>query len=297
MIPIFGVNKDNKKNQMDHSGIFVTAKVSDALLEEYNAVCEQVLDREDEEQDRSRSVKRWERSFCSGAIVAAACLILTLVTGQFNAMLQDTPWTLIIALAYLVIFGIYMLCTRVIRKKRTDGADAVKSKPVENEEDHSSDGDDPRIKEIEDRIYASLGVPASAKAMDVLLFDYKTVDGAPVPQKSMKRVSFFNNEMRIFKDGSSFCLSDMDVRYEFPLAGVGTVKTVRGDFSLLLWSKSTPFDEGAYRLYGMKKDALDNVLFSIYHILELEKDGETYGLYFPCYELPVVQEILDVSVE
>ena len=37
----------------------------------------------------------------------------------------------------------------------------------------------------------------------------------------------------------------------------------------------------------------DNVLFGTLHILELEVDGETYGIYFPAYELDAVKALLD----
>ena len=47
----------------------------------------------------------------------------------------------------------------------------------------------------------------------------------------------------------------------------------------------------------MKKSAMDNVLFDTYHILEIEKDGEIYGLYFPCYELSAIEELTGLSAE
>ena len=63
------------------------------------------------------------------------------------------------------------------------------------------------------------------------------------------------------------------------------------------WNKAVPFDEGEYRLHGMEKNSADEILFDRYCILELEKDGETYGLYFPCYEINVIKELVGEFVE
>jgi hypothetical protein len=34
-----------------------------------------------------------------------------------------------------------------------------------------------------------------------------------------------------------------------------------------------------------------------YHILELEKDGETYGIYFPAYELAAIESLTLLKAE
>ena len=34
-----------------------------------------------------------------------------------------------------------------------------------------------------------------------------------------------------------------------------------------------------------------------YHILELEHGGENYGIYFPCWELPVFERLTGLNAE
>lgn len=302
MRPIFGVNRNDRKNLNDNSDIFITRRASDELLTEYETISDQVFREVEHEYDdefRRNRRKRMTMLLTVGAIVAAVNLILTIAFGQFNELLAEKPALIIVSIGYIAVFAVYMLCTRVLRKKSADVKEASEADASAGESNISSceDEPDPRIVAIENKIYASLGVTDAARTVDILCFDYKTVNGEPVPKKGLKTVDFVNRGMKIFRDGDSLCLVDEECRYEFPLAGLRTVKTVRGEFLLLLWTKSISCDEGEYRPYGMRKNSLDCVLFDTYHILELEKDGEVYGLYFPCYELPVIKEIVDVSVE
>ncbi|MBQ9113267.1 MAG: hypothetical protein IJY08_06770 [Clostridia bacterium] len=297
MKPIFGINKDNRKNRDDNSGIFVVAKTGEELLAEYDKIIDE--DADDSEYDkklRADRRKRTKRQMTLIAIFMAASLIITISTGNLGEALSEDPWMSLVPIVYLFIYIGYMLYTHVSGKNSAEDTDTSDEGATDEENGIDSYINDPRIKEIDSKIYASLGVPDTARSVDILFFDYKTEDGKPVPRKRNKTVQFVNDEMRIFKEGDTLCLANVYYRYEIPLADLGSVRTMRGDFSLLIWNKSTPCDQGEYRYYGMKKDPQDFVLFNTYHILELRKDGEVYGLYFPCYELPAIKELLDITV-
>ncbi len=300
MKPIFGVDKTDRKNDNDNSEIFLTARVSDQLTAEYEAITDKVFEENNKEFDKKEkaaSSKRTSKKLATMAIISVVCLVMLLATGQSSEIVNEDPWMILFPVALTAAFGIHTLYTRVIKKKDSPEEATADTDDSEDTLDLMSFENDPRVKEIEAKIYASLGAPETAKDVDILHFDYKLENGEPTPKKTFKKVEFVNVDRKLFKDGDLLCLVDEDCKYELPLSGARGIKTVKGEFSLILWNKPIPCDEGEYRLYGMKKNAMDNVLFDTYHILEIEKDGEIYGLYFPCYELSAIEELTGLSAE
>ena len=300
MRPIFGVDKSDRKNKNDNSEIFLAAKVSDELTAEYEAVTDKVFEENEKELDKKEkaaSSKKTSKKLTVFAILSAVLLVMILATGRSSEIVKEDPWMILFPVALIAAFGIHTFYTRVIKKKDTSEEATAGTDGSEDTLELLSFKNDPRVKEIEAKIYASLGAPETAKDVDILHFDYKIENGEPTPKKTFKKIKFVNVGRKIFKDGDLLCLVDEDSRYELPLSGTRGIKTVKGEFSLILWNKSVPCDEGEYRLYGMKKSAMDNVLFDTYHILEIEKDGEIYGLYFPCYELSAREELTGLSAE
>ncbi|MBQ7357657.1 MAG: hypothetical protein IJW65_02855 [Clostridia bacterium] len=300
MKPIFGINNDNKNDPQDNSCIFVVAEANEELLAEYEKKLDDELDQQWDnhyEQTNKAKVNRMKILSFVFAIFSAIMLVLHIVSGEISTLLRDNPFMVIVPIGYLLIFGIYMLWTRVIRKKNTDNTDTQCTGSSKEKDVAVSSEDAPSSKDICNQIYVSLGVPEFAQSVDILHFTYKTENGSPVPKKSLKTTEFLNSQMKMFRVEDTLCLADAYCLYELPLDKIGAVNTVKGNFSLLLWNKSTPFDEGEFADYGMKKDFTQRISFDTYCVLELEKDGEIFGLYFPYYELPIIKKILGIASE
>ena len=61
-------------------------------------------------------------------------------------------------------------------------------------------------------------------------------------------------------------------------------------------SKCEKHNKGIYKEY---KIATNNYGYTVkgYHVLEISKAGETYGLYFPAYERHIVEKITNLTAE
>ena len=285
MKPIFGTDLTKRGSKKNNCDLFLARTVDEALSEEYDQVCELVINESEQRSDATYEKSRKRLRLKSGkttlallAIAAVLALILFLVGGD-AALGKHIR---LVAPLALIIYALFLVARhRLIKDNDED---------EEGEQDESIERlfDDPRIKEAEARMNASIGVPETAPTVDILFFDYKMAAG----EIRRKDRSFTNLDMRIFVDADALCLSDTERRFDIPLADIRSLKTVKGDFSLSFWNKSVPCDAGEYRFYGIKKKHSFRYTFSTYHVLEVEREGERYGLYFPCYELPTLQELI-----
>ncbi len=286
MMHLFCINKDNRKNKDNNTAPFCAAHVSDALDEEYDEITDLVSDELWEKQHeayRERDRKKMRRMM----ILLEVLSLLYISTALFVGGLREHfPLTLLLV-AYNIFFIGMLIYTRFKKKnapteppaEETNGEDALAAYLK-----------DPRVIEVEEKIYASLGAHADARTVDILCFEYVTKDGEEAPRENC----FYNTEIKMYSDGENLCLLDLEARYELPVSSFRSLKTVRGEFALDAWNKATPCNEGEYRLYGMERTKKDEISFGVYHILALEKDGEEYGLCFPAYELPTIRELVDL---
>ncbi|MBR3298721.1 MAG: hypothetical protein IKI64_05885 [Clostridia bacterium] len=144
-----------------------------------------------------------------------------------------------------------------------------------------------------DKARSELGVPENAEAVDVFLLSYKLkngklkIDGDPF---------WLNGEVYAYRDGDALMLWGGEKVWAFPIKNMKGIKTVRAFKTAMCWNKKEKHKEGRfaqYRLipnnYGLRMKA--------YHILELEHGGESYGIYFPCWELPVFERLTGLAAE
>lgn len=63
------------------------------------------------------------------------------------------------------------------------------------------------------------------------------------------------------------------------------------------WNKDEAYNKGVYKQYKLVEDNLGRVSGKNYQILELNSGGKRWGIYFPCYELPVFEEITGLKAD
>lgn len=140
-------------------------------------------------------------------------------------------------------------------------------------------------------IYQELSVPDDAKDVDVLLFFYKIKEGEiKVQTKNMQVFQYFNPEFKIFADDENLYLANLEGKYAFPLSSIVKIHTVKKHIRIAGWNKDENFNKGIYKQYKLTTDNYGCVHCKQYHILELNHQGESYGIYFPSYELPSFEE-------
>ena len=144
---------------------------------------------------------------------------------------------------------------------------------------------------VTDAVYAELKVPADAESVDVLGFFYKVKDGdIRVCEKGVAQ--YLNPEFRVFADSENLYLVDLDGKYAFPLSSVVQMHTINKHIRIAGWNKEEKFNKGIYKQYKLTTDKYGCIHCKYYHILEINHNNESWGIYIPCYELPVFEEIL-----
>ena len=68
------------------------------------------------------------------------------------------------------------------------------------------------------------------------------------------------------------------------------IHTVKKHIRIAGWNKDEEFNKGMYKQYKLTTDNYGCVHCKQYHVLEINHQGESYGIYFPSYELPTLEE-------
>jgi len=151
---------------------------------------------------------------------------------------------------------------------------------------------------VANAVYAELAVPAGARDVDVLSFFYKLKDGqVKVQEKTMQLGQYFNPEFKIFMDSENLYLANLEGKYAFPRTSFVAIHTVKKHVRIMGWNKQTPINKGIYKQFKLTTDQYGCVHCKQYHILELRHNGQSYGIYIPCYELPVFEKLTGLQAQ
>lgn len=284
MKPLFAINlTDDKKNEVVNGSEFVTKTAS---IQNTDSL-------EENQEELKQSIKKsqlplWLQivTYICGiyALIVAASIIKNLDIG-FAQMFKNAPALIITA----PICGLIWLIFFVYSK--------IKSKKVlaeENVEQQIADID----KDI-DAIYAELGVPDDAINVDILMFRYKIKDGEIKPYGGMQNVPYLNFEIKAYTDGKCLHFADTENIYSFDLSELRGISTVNKRISTMNWNKEEHPRKGEFKQYKItvSDESVPYILYKPFHILEGEHNGEKYGIYFPCYELPAFERLTGLKAK
>jgi len=165
----------------------------------------------------------------------------------------------------------------------------IKKDRVYEKED--ADGKLEMIEVSAKRAFAEPEVPENAITTDIMLFRFVVKDGVCKAKESgLSATPYLNHEMRAYLKDYNLCLADVGGVYSFPLESLKRITTVKKRIILPEWNKEEAYNKGIYKQYKISSNQY-GVSLKPYYILELEKDGEEYGIYFPSYELPVFESL------
>ena len=54
---------------------------------------------------------------------------------------------------------------------------------------------------------------------------------------------------------------------------------------------------GEFKQYKLGVTYIGTIIVKPYHILEIERNGTLYGIYFPCYELATFEALTGLKAE
>ena len=280
MKPFYGVDiTHDKKNKNINSKEFITVTVDkeldEACLEEIN-------------EFYSKSAKADplllnlfnKLSGMFGLYLIAMLLVKGLEVGFDRVFGGNLVSMFIIGVALLVCYVV----TYFILKNRKKTAFGDKS-----EEEAEAE-----MNKHLDYLHTSMGVPDYAEDVDVLIFTYKMENGEPVPGDGDLEIPM---DFKAYSDSGALHLSDGAAVYSFNIKDMSGIRTVEKKIGLICWNKKVESTDAKYEKYITPSKKHSHGMIDKYHILEIERDGEITGIYFPSYELPTFERLTGVTAE
>lgn len=276
MKPFLGIDLTaDKKNDQPNGAVFLAAQPSSALtqaLEHSSKNAEATI-----KQSRLPLPLRIVQWICGalGGLIAIGILRalgnVTIVEAYHNA-----SWLFWIGGGCLVIWMILKLLS-IGKEKAVLGTE---------ESTHTLS----RLENTCDAIYSELSVPANAREVDILSFYYKMKgEEIKVCEKGMQTAAYLNPVYRVFADSENLYIANLEGKYSFPLTRIKGIRTVKKHIRIAGWNKDDSFNKGFFKQFKLTTDNYGCIHCKYYHILEIDQNGESWGIYFPCYELPVFE--------
>lgn len=147
-----------------------------------------------------------------------------------------------------------------------------------------------------DAVFDELAVPHDAKEVDILCLYYKEKNGN-INIRNKYDAYYINSVFKIFTEQDMLYLADIEGKYAFPLSKFTAIHTVKRYFTLMSWNKEEKFNKGYYKQFKLSMDNGGDIICRSYCIAEFDRNGTTWGIYFPCYELPIFEELLNLKAQ
>lgn len=276
MIPFLGIDlTSNKKNEQINGQEFLIQIPSSNLSD----FLEKSADKAEEKIEKAqlpfviRAIK-----FICGILAVIAITGILGAEVSLKESYQNAPglyWMLGICAVIWVVLWIFE------RRKESTVLETDESEQIFS-----------HLEKASDAIYRDLEVPADAKDVDLLMFFYKEKNGEiKVCEKGIQIAQYFNPEFKVFTDNEYLYFANLEGKYAFPLSDIVNIHTVKKNILIAEWNKDEKYNEGIYKQYKLTKDRYDCIHCKTYHILEIEHDGDVWGIFVPCYEWHVFEEL------
>ncbi len=194
---------------------------------------------------------------------------------------NEHPWLYIVCFASIA-FTFFSLKYLFPKKK----------KDIENDEEIKLASE--RAAAIESSLESRLGVSTDAVRVDVFSFNYKTKDNAFKPFANGRAT---NCEFKIFLENDKLCLVEISSgKYVIPFTSVKAIREEKGNVAFYMWNKDEKYNDEKYKEYKIVYDTHSH-MYSVkkYCVVELEVDGEVWGIFVPPYEAEAFKKVLGVN--
>jgi len=285
MKPIFGIDrtKDHKNDAMNNVA-FVACHTSPSLSQGLARLSEQA----ESTSERAKLPRVLRIIQLISGFLALVTIMGTVraLTGEDRISLsqayRNAPGLFWVAGIALVLWGVLKVMSLKTQKEVLESEEGVRAF-----ED---------LESICEAIFSELSAPKGTPEVDVLSFVYKIKDNE-VKAITLGVTSYVNAVFRIFADKEALYLVNLEARYAFPRDSFRAIHTVKKMISIDEWNKDMDVRDERYKPYKLSLTDTNIVNCKWYHILEIEYEGETYGLYFPSYELPIFESLTGLRAE
>lgn len=273
----------DKKNETANGSVFCIQKTSEALTRSFEASSQQV----DKTMEKAKlplplRILQWICTFV-GFVSLIGLLKGLGGVDSLEVAYRNAGWIFWLCGGSLLAAGLLKLLGR--RQEKT---------VLENEDSEQLLA---RMEGLCKAVYNELGVPENARETDIFSFYYKDKDGKIRHVSKVAPFNYLNLVHHVYGDEENLYLANLDGKYAFPKASLKAIRTVKEHIVAATWQKDVPYNEGFYKQFQLREDDYGCIHMKRYHILELEKDGETWGIWFPCYELPTFEILTGLKAE
>lgn len=287
MKPFLGIDlTTDKKNDRPNGAEFLVAKTSPALSRSFEQSSENA--EETIEQSRLPLPLRIGQWICGAVGLVVALGLVKGLGGENDVSLsqayQNAPWLFWLAGGSLLAFAVLKLIGR--RKEKTVLATEESAHTLR------------KFEGVCDAIYSELAVPSDAKEVDLLSFFYKVKDGSiKVCERPMQLWSHFNPVFKVFADSEQLYFANTEGKYAFPRSSLKAIHTLEKRVRVMGWNKTVAYNEGVYKQYKLTSDQYGCIHCKLSYILEIDRNGEPWGIHIPCYELPAFEELTGLKAQ
>ncbi len=284
MKPFLGIDlTTDKKNEQFNGTEFLVMQPSSAMAQSF----EQSSKKAEETIERSKLPLplRITQLICGGlGAISVAGIIRGLGTVSLNQAYENAPWVFWLGGVCLFIWGILKIISA--QKEKTVLETDESSYTLTN------------LEKICDAVYSEMSVPPDAIEVDILSFLYKIKNNnIKVCERGMQIAPYLNPEFKIFSDTNCLYIANLEGKYAFPLSSLVSIHTVNKRIRIAGWNKEFGFKQGVYKQYKLVRNNIGNIFCKNYYILEVYHNGVSYGIYIPCYELPIFEESTGLKAE
>ena len=281
---VFGTNKDAEAKTPD-GDVFITLKTDKELTAKIGRIVENTTELSNrQELPVWLAIVKW-----ISAIAAVIGLYMALVsvlhlnekTLPLSELYHNMPWLFNAAAVGAVLFIALFIVERIKKKQVKDSGELEKA-----------------IEEaltVTGLIDEKFGIPEDSPDIDVIAFDYKETENG-IESNSLSSLE----DLYAWRDGDDLKLAliseeDGAALYTLPIADMKGLAIERMGFNVTNWSKTWQPDPKQHERFGVKTGQFGFAGLSYCCALDIEKDGETYRLLFPAYELEQVAELTGLT--
>ena len=285
---LFGTDiTQNKKNDKSDGDEFIVRSVPGEISEKNS----EIFDKELEAAEKTAG-KRSIYEMIGLVMMASSFLGLS---GMFDedaeltfSLIRETvsqnPMRFAV-FALLFVVGFLLLMIRPV----------TNIKNLKSEVESDENPEDESEKNLQ-QAYFSLGVPQDAENVDIFCSEYVIRKGEP-ELKPIKMFGFANADLKVFADRNELFIADTENLYAIALDSIEKISRYNGKLTMMFWNKETAYNKGKYQPYHIRKRGEFKYTVKTYYSLDINRDGETYKMYFPPYELDVIERLTGMKYE
>lgn len=108
---------------------------------------------------------------------------------------------------------------------------------------------------------------------------------------------YFNLEFMAYVKDGYLHLANLEDVHSFRLDEIKSIRIIKKHTTIMSWNKELGPNEEPYKSYKLTVDQYGIVHMKSYNIMEIEHEGQLYGLYFPVYERDSFERLTGLVAE